>query len=65
MAELWDPWQISERAFPKTGTSSDKLRFLLDYAVLAPSNHNAQPGFTPAELQAMMERPAMRLGLVA
>jgi nitroreductase len=43
MAELWDPWQISEGAFSKTGTSSDKLRFLLNYAVLAPSNHNAQP----------------------
>lgn len=43
MAELWDPWETSEGAFPKTGTSSEKLRFLLNYAVLAPSNHNAQP----------------------
>ena len=43
MAELWDPWQISDGAFPRTGTSSEKLRFLLNYAVLAPSNHNAQP----------------------
>ena len=43
MAELWDPWQISEGAFPKKGTSSEKLRFLLNYAILAPSNHNAQP----------------------
>lgn len=43
MAELWDPWQTSEGAFPKTGTSSDKLRFLLNYAVLAPSSHNTQP----------------------
>jgi hypothetical protein len=43
VAELWDPWQISESAFPRAGASSDKLRFLLNYAVLAPSNHNAQP----------------------
>jgi hypothetical protein len=43
MAELWDPWQISEGAFPKKGTSSEKLRFLLNYAILGPSNHNAQP----------------------
>lgn len=43
MAELWDPWNISEGGFPKTGTSSEKLRFLLNYAILAPSNHNAQP----------------------
>jgi hypothetical protein len=43
MAELWNPWQISEGAFPKRGASSEKLRFLLNYAVLAPSNHNAQP----------------------
>ena len=43
MAELWDPWQTSEGAFPKAGTSSDKLRFLLNYAVLAPSSHNTQP----------------------
>ncbi len=43
MAELWDPWQTSEGAFPRNGTSSDKLRFLLNYGVLAPSNHNVQP----------------------
>jgi hypothetical protein len=43
MAELWDPWQISEGPFPKTGTASEKLRFLLNYAILAPSSHNSQP----------------------
>ncbi len=43
MAELWDPWQTSEGAFPKAGASSEKLRFLLNYAVLAPSSHNTQP----------------------
>jgi len=43
MSELWDPWEISERIFPKKGKSSDKLRYLLNYAVLAPSGHNSQP----------------------
>ena len=43
MTELWDPWQISEGAFPKNGSNSEKLRFLLNYAILAPSSHNTQP----------------------
>ncbi len=43
MSELWNPWEISERGFPKKGRSSDKLRYLLNYAVLAPSGHNSQP----------------------
>ncbi len=43
MSELWNPWEISERGFPKKGKSSDKLRYLLNYAVLAPSGHNSQP----------------------
>lgn len=29
--------------FPYTGTSEQKLRFLVGYAILAPSNHNTQP----------------------
>ncbi len=40
---MWDPWEISERGFPKAGESSEKLRYLLNYAVLAPSGHNTQP----------------------
>jgi len=43
MSELWNPWEISERAFPRKGKPSDKLRYLLNYAVLAPSGHNSQP----------------------
>ena len=43
MTELWNPWEISETSFPKKGDSSDKLRYLLNYAVLAPSSHNSQP----------------------
>lgn len=33
----------AERAFPASGSSTDKLRYLLRWAVLAPSNHNTQP----------------------
>jgi nitroreductase len=43
MSELWNPWEISERIFPKKGKASDKLRYLLNYAILAPSGHNSQP----------------------
>ena len=43
MSELWNPWEISERPYPKKGKPSDKLRYLLNYAILAPSGHNSQP----------------------
>jgi len=43
LARLWDPWQISEGSLPNRGTQSEKLRFILNYAVLAPSSHNSQP----------------------
>lgn len=36
-------WEVSEDDFPCLGTPADKLRFMLRYAVLAPSNHNTQP----------------------
>jgi nitroreductase len=36
-------WQISEFDFPYHGTARDKLRFLLRYALLAPSPYNTQP----------------------
>src|SRR5512140_907598 len=32
-------WEI----FPVEGTAAQKMRFLIQYAVLAPSEHNAQP----------------------
>lgn len=34
---------MREDEFPRLGTPADQLRFLLRYAVLAPSNHNTQP----------------------
>ncbi len=38
-----DPWRVEEDDFPVNGTTSEKFKFLLNYAVLAPSGHNTQP----------------------
>lgn len=38
-----EPWSIRETDFPKDGSTLDKLRFLIGYAMLAPSCFNAQP----------------------
>jgi hypothetical protein len=38
-----DPWSISARDFPANGATSEKWKFFLSYAVLAPSSHNSQP----------------------
>lgn len=36
-------WSVREENFPREGGVEEKLRFLLRYAVLAPSAHNTQP----------------------
>ena len=36
-------WEVSERDFPETGSIEAQLRFLLRYAILAPSVKNSQP----------------------
>ena len=36
-------WYVSEKEFPVQGGPEEKLRFLLNYAVLAPLGHNTQP----------------------
>jgi nitroreductase len=36
-------WQLDEREFPRDGPAAERLRFLIRYAVLAPSSHNTQP----------------------
>lgn len=36
-------WDIKEQDFPKKGSIEEKIRFLLGYAVLAPSTFNSQP----------------------
>jgi nitroreductase len=38
-----DVWEVSEQAFPDTAPIDTQLRFLLRYAILAPSPKNSQP----------------------
>jgi len=38
-----DPWQISPEDFPWEGTPVERLKFLVGFAILAPSLHNTQP----------------------
>jgi hypothetical protein len=40
---LSETWDISNDDFPTGGTAAEKLQFLVNYAVLAPSSHNSQP----------------------
>ncbi len=37
------PWHTDPDAFPPYASDADRLRFVLNYAVLAPSGHNSQP----------------------
>lgn len=37
------PWMPRATDFPETGAISEKLRFFIAYATLAPSSHNTQP----------------------
>ncbi len=39
----WRPKVLAETEFPRNGTTAEKLRFMLQYAVLAPSVNNTQP----------------------
>ena len=39
----FNPRNISEDDFPANAKTSEKLKFLLNYAILAPSSHNTQP----------------------
>ena len=36
-------WNVAELEYPSGATAAEQLRFLLAYAVLAPSPHNSQP----------------------
>lgn len=38
-----NPRTVSEKDFPLTGTPTEQLHFILNYAVLAPSEYNTQP----------------------
>ena len=36
-------WQVDESGFPSGASIEEKLRFAVNYAILAPSSHNTQP----------------------
>ena len=38
-----NPWHVSAEEFPAYGMPVEKWKFLLRYAILAPSSHNSQP----------------------
>ena len=38
-----DPWSLRDSDYPSRGSREEQLRFLLRYAILAPSNRNTQP----------------------
>lgn len=38
-----DVWNLQESDYPRAGSVDEQLRFLLGYAILAPSGHNSQP----------------------
>ena len=38
-----EPWKVSETRFSSYDKPFDKLKFFLNYAILAPSSHNTQP----------------------
>lgn len=40
---MHDPWQVDESDFPAAADWPTRLRFVVRYAILAPSGHNAQP----------------------
>jgi hypothetical protein len=38
-----NPWTVQASEFPREACTMDKLRFVLNYAITAPSSHNTQP----------------------
>ena len=43
MTKLPSAWKISDRDYPEEAASQEQLRFLIGYAILAPSCRNSQP----------------------
>lgn len=43
MGRVHPEWSVSETEYPEDASAAARLRFLLRYAILAPSGHNTQP----------------------
>jgi nitroreductase len=63
---LPDPWQVSPGDFPGSASRRNKLLFLLNYAVLAPSILNSQPWLFELSHQAIAvyANPSRQLAVV-
>ncbi len=53
MSELLNNWKVKESEFPHNGTIEEKLKFILNYAILAPSSHNTQPWLFKVDSEAI------------
>src|SRR4051812_23735567 len=42
-SQPYSAWNVEEYHFPRHGTLGEKLTFVLNYTILAPSLHNTQP----------------------
>lgn len=62
MDGMWsdDPWAVDPAAFRDCGDTAARLRFLVTYAVLAPSGHNTQPWLFCLRGEAVLELRADR-----
>jgi nitroreductase len=59
---LDDPWSVESADFPQSGTPRDKLAFLLNYAVLAPSILGTEPwSFHVADESVVLRAAGTRL----
>ena len=41
--DSYNCWEINEKDFPRSGKIEDQIKFILGYAILAPSTFNSQP----------------------
>lgn len=56
-AKNYSAWGVNEKDFPKNGSIGDKVKFLLNYGVLAPSTHNTQPWLFTINKNKLQIRP--------
>jgi len=66
MSTNYKPWEISINDFFSLKTEEEKLRFLINFAVLAPSSHNSQPWYFSVKDNSVLVFPdlerALRVG---
>ena len=55
-----EAWNFSEKEFPIQGSLNDQMKFLIKYAILAPSGHNSQPWLFKIAKNNMIELHADR-----